>query len=230
MTAGKLLEKSLAGLVVAILLANVAGAAIVTGYASGNIYSNADPYDSPVSITLDITPFDTTLGTLNSVTMYAEVNVSGSTQIWSINQPTTTLTYDYSNTLFVAEMGSTVASAAGSEVCDNPYWDEYAEMFAIFPVSGNNYTVNTITTDFGRFVAGPDPFQIVLTLAGSASSTWESTYDDYVVFSYDGNASVSYEYDYTPAAVVPEPTAIIIWSLLGALAITVGRRRRHKAT
>jgi hypothetical protein len=66
-------------------------------------------------------------------------------------------------------------------------------------------------------------------LAGSASSTWESTYDDYVVFSYDGNASVSYEYDYTPAAVVPEPTTIIVWSLLGGLAIAFGRWRKRKA-
>jgi hypothetical protein len=194
----------------------------ITGYASGNIYSNADPYDSPVSITLDITPFDTTLGTLNSVTMYAEVNVSGSTQIWSINQPTTTLTYDYSNTLFVAEMGSTVASAAGSEVLDNPYWDEYVEMFAIFPVSGNNYTITTITSGFGRFVAGPDPFPILLTLAGSASSTYESTYDDYVMFGYDGNANVSYEYDYTP---VPEPSTLILLGI-GGVGVLAWRRRR----
>ena len=28
---------------------------------------------------------------------------------------------------------------------------------------------------------------------------------------------------------VPEPATIIIWSLLGALAITVGRRRRRRA-
>jgi hypothetical protein len=225
MTTSRLLEKSLAGLVIAMALVNLAVAETITGYASGNIYSNADPYDSPVSITLDVTPFDTALGTLNSVTMYAEVNVSGSTQIWSINQPTTTLTYDYSNTLYVAEMGSTVASAAGSEVCDNPYWEEYGEMFAIFPVSGNDYTITTITSDFGRFIAGPDPFQILLTLAGSASSTYEYNYDDLVVFSYDGNASVSYEYDYAP---VPEPSTITLL-LAGAASMLVYAWRRRRA-
>jgi hypothetical protein len=225
MATTRLFGKLLTGLAVAIALVNAAGADVITGYASTNIYCNADPYDSPVSVTLDITPFDTTLGTLNSVTMYAEVNVSGSTQIWSVNHPTTTLSYDYSNTLFVAEMGSTVARAAGSEVLDNPDWDWGYEMSALIPVSGNGYTITTITSGFGRFVAGVDSFPILLTLAGSASSTYESTYEDFVSFSYDGNAMVSYEYDYTP---IPEPSTLALLAWLGlAVAGTYARRRRR---
>jgi hypothetical protein len=212
--------------VIVIALAGIACADTITGYASANIFSNTDPYDSPVSVTLDITPFDTSLGTLNSVTMYAEVNVSGSTQIWSINQPITTLTYDYSNTLYVAEMGNTVATAAGSEVLENPDWDWGMEMFALFPVSGNDYTITTITSDFGRFVEGPDPFPILLTLAGSASSTYEATYDDLVAFSYDGNASVSYEYDFTP---VPEPSTLVMTLMAVAGIFGIARRRKGMA-
>jgi hypothetical protein len=223
----KLIMKVMLGILLVTASASSAGADTWTGYASGGIFSNADPYLSPVSITLDITPFDTTMGTLNSVTMYAEVNVSGSAQVWSINQPTTTLSYNYSNTLDVAEMGSTVASAGGSFVLDNPFWDDgYTEAFALVPDSGNNYTVNTITTGFGRFTAGPNPFQINLTLAGLASSTYESTFDDFVSFSYDGNANVTYEYDYTPAP-VPEPATLLLFGL-GLVGLAGVRKKFQK--
>ena len=67
------------------------------------------------------------------------------------------------------------------------------------------------------------PFPILLMLAGSASSTYKATYDDFVSFSYDGNASVTYEYNYTP---VPEPS-VPTMVLLGLAGIVVYARRRR---
>jgi len=100
----------------------------------------------------------------------------------------------------------------------------------IFPLTANNYTVTTLTSGFGRFLAGPDPFQILLTLTGSASSSDPTMTDVY--FNFDGNAFVTYDYNYTPrSSIVPLPAAV--WLLgagfLGYLGL--GRRSgRHEGT
>jgi hypothetical protein len=222
------LLRMLLGILFATGLAGQAGA-ITTDpfYASGSLsgYEYNDIYgyvaSGPQSVALDITPFDTSLGKLNSVTMYAEVNATGSLQAWYYGE-TTNLNYNLSNTLAVTEMGNTVASVTGSKpIVGDP--ESFFGAVYIFPLSANNYTITSITSGFGRFQAGPDPFQVFLTLAGSASS--DDPFMTDVYFNFDGNASLTYEYDYTP---VPLPGAVLLLGAgLGRLAMY--RRRKMNA-
>ena len=113
---------------------------------------------NPVMATLDITPFDATQGTLNSVTLFAEVNASGSLQAWYYGLLSADLSYSLSNTLTVTEMGDTVVSDAG--IVPMPIGDpDYGQLYFGF-ANANNYTITTLTSGFGRFLTGPDPFPV----------------------------------------------------------------------
>ncbi len=151
-----------------------------------------------------IMPFDSSLGTLNSVTMSAEVNVSGSAQLWSTFEDSE-LSVTFSTTLApVSEMGWGPTVALFSDSAPLAYYDyDLGEGYVQLDGSGNNFAFNTITAGFGRFV-GVDPFEIPLQLFGEAESTYP---EDILASSYDGTASLYYSYDYT---VIPEPASGVL--------------------
>jgi hypothetical protein len=218
MNQSKFILKMVPGILLALVLVSSAGADTISYFQTGNVSSLGT-----ANIAFDITPFDSTLGTLNSVTMSAEVNVSGSSQLWSPDE-FATLSVIFANSLdAVPELGWGATVASFSDSTPLWYYDyDFGEGYAQLDGSGNSYAgPTTITSGFGRF-AGPNPFSIGLQLSGLASSTGLG---DTLVFSFDGNASLSYEYKYTPAP-VPEPTTMMLLGL--GLAGIAGARRKFR--
>ncbi|WP_295430678.1 choice-of-anchor E domain-containing protein [uncultured Thiodictyon sp.] len=235
MTASKLFKKLILGV---LLVSAMTGSASADFIDSGVLFQNVNSYKSPTAA-FTVTPFDTTLGTLNSVNMNVVLHISGSAQLFTFGE-VSTITYNATNTLdAVSEMGrgTTVATLAGSEKVNNWNYDYDYAGGLWSPLNGTtgNSGITTITSNFGRFV-GTTPFDIGLTLAGLATSTYQSVAPldlnetplplDDLVFGYDGTAQMYYVYDYTPGAPVPEPsTLLLIGAGFGGLAIW---RRRSK--
>lgn len=236
MTGGKIFKKLLSGIVLSLALSGLASADLI----EATDFLNLNSYTTPTGA-FTITPFDTTLGTLNSVTMRVDLSVNGTGQLWTSAQDTT-LAYSASNTLSAVQelgWGATVASTSGSAYLFNSLfgWFEWPyEAYLPFtaPLGSNSAGDTMITAGFGRFI-GASPFDIGLSLLGSASSTWSvnpgvdengaPTYDT-LIFGYDGTAQLYYAYDYTPAAPVPIPAAA--WLLGTGLLGLVGVRRRMR--
>jgi hypothetical protein len=213
MNGTKLTMRLVLGLSLASVLASSAVGETESYFQVGHVYSSPP---GPITFDFVITPFDASLGTLNSVTVYAEVNVSGSAQLWSADE-FATLSVEWRNTLAaVSELGwgSTEAKYGAEEV---PLWYydyDFGEGYVQETGSGNKTAgPTTITSGFGRF-AGAAPFTIGLVLTSDISATG---FGNTLASSYDGNATLSYEYDYTPAA-IPEPSTTTL-VLLGLIVI-----------
>ena len=202
------------GVVLALALTRPARAELIETWQNRSSLGDWSPFQ--------IIPFDSSLGTLNSVTLSAEVNVTASAQLWSASEDAV-LTVNFTTTLAAVpemDLGPTVASLSDSTPLQ--YYDyDYGEGNAMLDGSGNNTAYNTITWDFGRF-AGTDPFDIALELSGEATSTYPG---DTVVSSSDGSASLYYAYDYTPTE-VPEPGSLVLIGM-SSLALLAFSRRSH---
>jgi hypothetical protein len=201
------------GVVLQMALAGSARADTLDYFQNRNSHSDWTPFQ--------ITSFDSSLGTLNSVTMSVEVNVSGSAQLWSPEEDATLSVHFTTTFAAVPEMGWGPTIASFSDSSPLWYYDyDLGEGYAQLDGSGNKVAFNTITGSFGRFT-GEDSFDIALQLFGQATSTGEG---DTLISSYDGSATLYYSYDYT---VIPEPTSTVLIGMSLPALLAFRRRRDH---
>lgn len=152
-----------------------------------------------------ITPFDPSLGILNSVTMSAEVYVEGSASIWASYTPppygTDSILDFWARFDEVPEMGwgTTEARFSDGNGAVTQYSFYYRKDFGHFawqpPGSAVGYAgPTTISGSFGRF-QGTQEFDLDPNTGLSISNT-----TDYQVMGVQtsGSMQVNYQYDYTP--------------------------------
>lgn len=211
-------------IVVAMVSASSAGADILPYSSSLTWYG----YQSSFLIT----PFDSSMGTLNSVTMSAEVHVEGSASIWASytsSHGTDAILDGWTRFDEVPELGwgTTEARFSDGSGSVTPYDTYYRKDWGHFfdegePRSAVGYAGPTrIFGNFGRF-EGTEYFDLNPDSELSVSNT---PYYEMKGMEIDAGMYVIYEYDYTPRA-VPEPSSLIA---LGALVTPLLAFRRRRA-
>ena len=123
MTAIKFFKKLVMGALIVSTMASTALADIID---SGTLFLQVGSNSNLTAAAFNITPFDTDLGTLNSVYMHVILTVEGVAQLWTY-EASSTINYTANNTLdAVIEMGwgPSAAILSGSQEIFN-YAFEY---------------------------------------------------------------------------------------------------------
>jgi len=91
---------------------------------------------------------------------------------------------------------------------------EFVQNGSVLPSGGNTYTATVVSQPFQ--ISTPGDYYLVQTLSTTLYAGPGST----LSFALPDDSSVD---------PVPEPATLIIWSLLGGLAVTIGWRCRRRA-
>lgn len=190
---------------------------------------------SPVTSSLLFNKFDTTLGTLNSITLTFTSTLNALGTVTRTAGGNTARTYAYAtgtNEAFTAGgFNLAYVLGGGSPTFTIPAKDGTLPLAVNATATGSQ----TLTSGFGSFLGvGPAPALNVVTtslfkqLGDPPGTNCCSSKLDLSSFSVNGTATLTYDY-VASATAVPEPSTWAL-SILGIGAIGTGMRRRRRVT
>ena len=213
------MKKLLSAVCGLLIWASVTPAATITYSASDSTAVTPDTFS------FDLQQFDTSLGTLNSITIQFDVLVSGEFSVQNGNPTnggtlTGTLTSDFS-LVGPGGLGTLGTLSPSTSLGSHVIAPASTYLFSVLGTSASDsYAVSL--ADFGLFVGGGT---VNFTSAFSSFTSPVANFTP-IVFLQDlfGQANVSITYDYS-ASDVPEPATFAIAGV-GLAVIAIARRRR----
>ncbi|MDB9507278.1 PEP-CTERM sorting domain-containing protein [Microcystis aeruginosa CS-338/01] len=217
---------AIAGSVAALSFAGAAQAASIVQTATlPNTTTNFT--NTPLS---GLTQFDSSLGTLNSVIVTLDATVAGTVALENIGPSASSITYNLQASVAVSSpsVGSLLTSVpVFSGTFNASPFDGTLDFGGTSGTTISNLTANasqttTLTTGLTPFI-GSGALSAFLSGIGQSNASGSGNIAS--VFTTQAGGTVTVQYNYTPAATVPEPSAI-----LGILAVAgIGSFARRKS-
>jgi len=218
---------ALAGTVAALSFAGAAQAASIVQTAT---LSNTSTNFTNTALS-GLTKFDSSLGTLNSVIVTLNATVAGSVGLENTGPSASSISYNLQASVALsspAVVGTLLTSVPVFSGTFNagPY-DGTTDFGGTSGITISNLTASTsqtttLTTDLDPFIGSGS---LSAFLSGTGQSNTNGSGNVASWFQTQAGGTVTVEYNYTPAATVPEPSAI-----LGILAVAgVGAFARRKS-